>query len=280
MADRAFLRSWFVEQNRLAFDLAHQLVAISAFHIRVHALQRKGGAPVVIEERRFPFGAVVALGTGRYIAFRKLLAVRVFVALLALFGRGLEVRVHHRGFEIWRFVAIDAGGRAVRTQQRESRRRVIELGQFLPRFGRMARLASTRTTRCLCLLHALIELPLVRIGMATGAAQSRPVINRGRGLEIGGLFVAIGTRYRNVFSSQKEARLFMACQRERRGPIGIDRVAAFTRIEIRRWSELPGVLVFMTVGAVLELHLEHRVDASRDVAFLASDFRVSPLQRI
>lgn len=134
------------------------------------------------------------------------------MAQFALFGRGLEIHVHHRGFEIRRLVAIDAGGGAVRTQQRESRRRVIELSQFLPRLRGMAGLASAWPTRCLCLLHALIELPLVGISVATGATQIRPVIDRRGRLQIGGRFVAISTRHRDVLAGQEEARPFMTRQ--------------------------------------------------------------------
>lgn len=57
-------------------------------------------------------------------------------------------------------------------------------------------------------------------------------------------------------------------------------MAAFARIEVWRGSELAGVFVFMAIGAVLEFHFEYSVDTAGDVAFLASDFRVSPLQRI
>ena len=212
MAGGALLRSWFVEQNRFAIDLAHQLVAIGAFHVRVHTLQREGGAPVVIKERRSPLGAVVALGARRDVSPRELLAVRIFVALLALFGCGFKVDVHHCGFEIRRLVAIDARGDAMRAQQWESSLRMIELGQLLPRFGGMARLTTARPSRRLGLLHALIELAAVRIGMATGATQIGPVIDRRRRLEIGGRFVAISTGHRNVLASQKETRLFVARQ--------------------------------------------------------------------
>ena len=212
MAGGALRRSWFVEQNRFAIDLPHQLVAIGAFHVRVHTLQGEGGAPVVVKERGSPLGAVVALGARRDVSPRELLAVRIFVALLALFGCGFKVDVHHRGFEIRRLVAIDAGGGAMRAQQRESTLRVIELGQLLPRFDGMASLTTTGASHRLGLLHALIELATVRIGMATGATQIGPVIDRRRRLEIGGLFVAISTGHRNVLASQKETRLFVARQ--------------------------------------------------------------------
>ena len=205
VAGGAILRSRFVEQHGFAFDLPHEFVAIGAFHIRVYALKRKSCASIVIEQRRFPLGAVVAVGTGRYVCLCELLAVRIFVALLAVFRRGLKVDVHHRSFKIWRLVAIDAGCGTMCTQQRESRLRVIELGQLLPRFCGMARLASAWTACSLCLLHALIELPIVRIGVATGATQIRPVIDRGGGPQIGGLFVTIGARHRNVLAGEEKA---------------------------------------------------------------------------
>lgn len=72
----------------------------------------------------------------------------------------------------------------------------------------------------------------------------------------------------------------MARQRERGRTIGLNRMAALARIEIRRSSELTGVLVFVTVGAVLKLHFEHSVGSARNVAFFASDFRMRALQRI
>jgi len=280
VAGGTILRSGLVEQHGFAFDLPHELVAIDAFHIRVYALKRKSSVSIVIEQRRLPLGAVVAFGTGRHVSFCELLAVRIFVALLAVFRRGLKVDVHHRSFKIWRLVAIDAGGGTMCTQQRESRLRVIELGQLLPRFCGMACLASAWTACSLCLLHALIELPIVRISMATGATQIRPVIDRGGGPEIGRLFVAIGTGNRNVLAGQKEVRLFMARQRERGRPIGLNRVATFAGIEIGCRSELAGMVVFVAVGAVLEFHFEHSIDASRDVAFLAAHLGVCALQRI
>lgn len=184
-------------------------MTIGAFHIRVHTLQRERRAAVVIEERRLPFVAVVAIGAECRVPFRELLPMRVLVALLALFGRGLEVHVHHRGLEVRRFVAIDAGGSAMCAQQWESRRRMIELGQFLPRLGGMARLASSRPTRSFCLLHALVELPLVRIGVTTRTAQIGPVIDRRGRLEFGGFCVTIRARHRNVLAGEKEAGLFV-----------------------------------------------------------------------
>jgi len=128
MTRGALLRRRLVEEHRPAVDLAHQLVAVRALHVGVYALQRERSAAVVIEERRLPPVAVVAICTCGPIILRELLAVRIVVALLALFRRGLEVDVNHGPFEIWRLVAIDARGGAMRTQQRKTCLRVIELG--------------------------------------------------------------------------------------------------------------------------------------------------------
>jgi len=144
----------------------------------------------------------------------------------------------------------------------------------------MAGFTSTWRSRCFRLLHALIELPVVRIRMATGATQVGPVVNGRRRLEIGGLLVTIRTRYRYVLAGQKKARFFVARQRESRRTVCLNRMATVARVEIGRRCELPNVLVLMTVGAVLELHFEYRVHTSWDVALFASDFGVGTLQRI
>lgn len=212
MTGCTFLRSWFVEQNRFAVDLAHQLVAVGALHVGMHALQREGSAPVVVEERGFPLGGVVTFGAGRNVSTRELLAMGIVVALLALFGCGLEVDVHHGGFEIRRLMAIDARSRTVCTQQWESCFRMIELRQLFPRFCGMTCLAAARASCRLRLLHALIELAVVRVGVATGATQIGPVINRRGRLQFGGGFVTIRTGHCNVLASQSEARFFVTRQ--------------------------------------------------------------------
>jgi len=52
--------------------------------------------------------------------------VDVFVAVLALRRRGLEVDIHQLGFKVWRLVAIDAGRSAMRAEQNELRLGMIE----------------------------------------------------------------------------------------------------------------------------------------------------------
>ena len=57
---------------------------------------------------------------------RKLLSVDIFVAILALGRSSLEIDVDEASLKIGRLVAVDAGGRAMRSQQRKLRFRVIE----------------------------------------------------------------------------------------------------------------------------------------------------------
>ena len=57
-------------------------------------------------------------------------------------------------------------------------------------------------------------------------------------------------------------------------------MATFAGVEVRSGCELACVLVLMTVSAVLKLHFENGIDATRDVTFLASHFGMRALQRI
>jgi len=58
--------------------------------------------------------------------------MRIFMALLAKLWRCLEVDMKQRRLQVWRLVAVNAAGRAVRAQQGESGLRVIELRQLFP----------------------------------------------------------------------------------------------------------------------------------------------------
>ena len=154
---------------------------------------------------RLPLHAVVALGAVGDVFFGELLPVNVFVAIFTLHGRGLEVHVDQLGFKIGRLVAIDAGRRAVRPEQRELRLRMIEAREFLPRLGRVTGLASRGRAVGARQLHALFELALVRIRVATGAIQIFPVINdEWLRLKFGRFFVAIGARHSDVSTGQDE----------------------------------------------------------------------------
>lgn len=62
----------------------------------------------------------------RNIPCGELLRVDVFMAILALRGRGLEVHVDQLGFNVRRLVAIDASRSAMRAEQGKLRLGMVE----------------------------------------------------------------------------------------------------------------------------------------------------------
>ncbi len=128
VAGRTVPGSRLVEENRPGADKPCQLVALGAAYVLVRTTQRKLRSLLVVEKRRLPFHAVVALGTTGYIALGELFPVNILMAVLALGRRRFEVHVQKIGFKIRRFVAIHASRCAVRPQQRKLRLRVIEAG--------------------------------------------------------------------------------------------------------------------------------------------------------
>lgn len=142
MASRTILWRRFVEEDRLCADHLGELVALGAAHILVRPAQRERSALLMIEQRRLPLDAVVAFGAAGDVRLRELLAMNVLVAILAPSRSRLEIDVDQASLKIGRLVAIAAGGRAMCSQQRELRFRVIEPRQLLPRFRGVAGFAS------------------------------------------------------------------------------------------------------------------------------------------
>lgn len=64
MAGRAVFRGGLVEENRFVGDDFVQFVTISTLDVLVCATQGERGPLFVIEQRGFPFRAVVAVGAG------------------------------------------------------------------------------------------------------------------------------------------------------------------------------------------------------------------------
>lgn len=116
VACRALLRCRFVEQHHLCVHRLHQFVATFAAHVAMDALQWKRRPLVVIEQRRLPLRAVVAVRARRNVIRRpgKLRTVHVLVALFTLERRALEVHILEVGTHIRRLVAVDAGHSPVR----------------------------------------------------------------------------------------------------------------------------------------------------------------------
>ncbi len=123
----------------------------------------------------------------------------------------------------------------------------------------MAGFAARRCSICAQLLHALGKLTFVRILVAGHAREIFPVIEHDRlrtAFRVCLLLVAIAAWHRHVSVGQDKPCLFMPRQRERRRLVSLQRVATFARVQIRSRSELPVVLIFMAIGAALELDLE------------------------
>lgn len=81
MASRTVFWRWLIEEHRLAVDFATELVTTAAVHISVRSLKWETGFLVVIEQRRSPSAAVVAITTCRNAGLRELPAVDIHVTL-------------------------------------------------------------------------------------------------------------------------------------------------------------------------------------------------------
>ena len=247
----------------------------------MRASQRKFCSFLVIKERWFPLHAVMALGATRHLSLRELLAMDVFMAILALRWSRFKVHVDQLSFKVRRLVTIDTRRRPMGPQQRKLCLVVVECRQLLPRFRVMAGLASRGVAVGSHLQHSLLELSLVRIGVAAGAIQICPVVNDCRlRLEFLRLLVTVGTRNGNVPPSQNEFRLFMFGQRERGRLISLEVMTAVAGIEVRSGGELPGVPVAMTIRALRKLDLKQCVFALGNVALCAHQAGVTSLQRV
>ena len=263
-------RGWCggVKEDLLAVYLAEKLVAAGAGDIAVLAFQGELSPLVVIEERRLPFGRVVAVSTWYDLArieLRELPAVDILMALLALLRRLLEVHIDELGFQIWRLVAIDAGDRAMR------RRAVIKAVQLFPRLSGVASLAAHRLPVLADLGHALLELSMMHVFMAAGARQVFKVVgNFGFRLILIRKLVAIATRHRHVPARQLEFGLLMLRKGEGRGAVSLQVMALVALVVVRLAGELVVVLVHVAIGAALEFRdLEDRVLPLGRVALIA-----------
>ena len=131
MAGRALLGCRFVEKDRFGGHHLGGFVTFAAANVLVCAAQRKCGL-LVVEKRWFPLHAVVAFRAARDLPLGELPSVDVFVAILALGRRHLEIHVHQLGFKVRRLVAIDASRRTMGAKQWKLGLRVVEARQFLP----------------------------------------------------------------------------------------------------------------------------------------------------
>ena len=214
MTRRAVFRRGLIEENCLGSNRASQLVAFCATHSLMRAPQGERRPLLMVKQRRLPLHAVVTFCAPRHVSRRELLAVDIFMAVLALRRRRFEIHIDQLPSQIGWFVTIDAGRRPVRPQQRKLRLGVIESRDFLPRFRCMTSLATYGGSVGPYLQHPFFELALVRICVATGAVQVFPVIDHSFWLERLRFLVALTARNRQVSASQHEMRFLMLRQRE------------------------------------------------------------------
>jgi len=98
----------------------------------VGALECERSALVVIEQGRFPLGAVMARDAARNSILGKLLAMNVCVAFFALGRRPFEIDIGQPSFQIRRLVAIHASSRAMSSNQRKVCFGMVEARKLLP----------------------------------------------------------------------------------------------------------------------------------------------------
>ena len=111
------LGSGLVKEHLFGLDCLHQLVTAVATYIAMHALQWESRALVVIEQRRLPLHAVVAIRAWGYLvrSTGKLRTVNILMAFFALTRCRTEVGVRQLSAHVWRLVTVNARHRPVRT---------------------------------------------------------------------------------------------------------------------------------------------------------------------
>jgi len=114
MAGGALFGRRLIEQYRLGRDYPGQFVALRAAHILVRSPQREIRPRLMIEQRRLPLDAVMAVRARGNVRLRELLAVDIFMAILALDGRSREIHIDQLRFQVGRLVTVHAARRPMR----------------------------------------------------------------------------------------------------------------------------------------------------------------------
>lgn len=178
---------------------------------------------------------------------RELPAVNILVAGNAIHRRAVESDPL-RSVADDRPVAFEASHRSVRTKELEFRRGMIEGGCFLPRahvvtmFAGIARSAAGR-------------IP-VWIRMTGHAGNGTEVIAGRRGrIAVHWRFVTLHTSGRGVSAVQRESRLDVTRQRERRWFEPVHAVTLFAAISEFCIGELAAMRVFVAIHASVMRHL-------------------------
>ena len=236
----------------------------------------------MVESCRLPRDGTVAGRASRYAAgIGKLACVHICMAAFASHWRCLEVHGCELGGAIGGFVATLASYCAVRSGEREPRRRVIKRRQVTPARDRVAALATELSAARPYAHQLLAELPVVRIAMASGAgAIFEPIlfdlfeVRRQAGL------VAVTTRDRQVRAGQRVSRLLMLRKSEGRRAEAAQIVAFLAAVVVRSGCELSKVRVLVAVRAQRKFDLVQGRRSGRNVTLRACDSRMFAFQRI
>lgn len=193
-----------VKHHRFFADEFRKRVALLTFHTRMAARQRHLCSLVVIERRRNPALCVVA-GFARRFArvIFELAAVRFSVAGLAI-RRG-PFKLNFLLAERY-LVARAAVHRAMRTEKRKLRFRMIEARYVSPGLDVVACFATKRRTARPLPLHSVLELSVMRIFVAR---RARHIVKMERKNLVATVSLAdgvtIGARYSSMRARQRES---------------------------------------------------------------------------
>ena len=204
MTGFALSRGRLVEKHGLPFDLASEFVTIVTSDVPVSALERKRSALVVVKPRGLPACRVMAARTvGGVFASGKLAGVDIVVTSGAVFRRSAEINIFQAGFQHRWTMAVSAGYAAVSAEERKICFRMIEAVKFLPSCGRVAGFAARRRTVRTLRFHALFELTVMRIHVASRAGTILKAIFHGYRRSRGDGFVTIRAQDRQVGAGQR-----------------------------------------------------------------------------
>jgi hypothetical protein len=153
---------------------------------------------------------------------------------------------------------------------------MIEPGQVLPLFCRVACPTSEQLAGCIFSAHSVGELSVMHI-LVTGRTTQLTEVIRDY-LRAACLLVALQAWHRHVTSVQWKIGLLVQGQREACGLEWCSVMALFTSVIPGRTRELPLVLILVAVDAEWILDLESRLFASRQMTWRAIHFCMGKYQ--
>lgn len=253
MTIRAFRRGLLINHHEALPNRARLRVTFIASHICMAALQRKMRSSIVIEGRRHPALRLMAIRAWSLPGLCKLAGVNVLVAVFANLGGAFELHLFgsHRDL-----VTRAAFHRAVRTQQGKFCLGMVEPDDVRPGTRVMAGFTTERCATGAPLRHPILEFPVMRIRVASGAGH---ILETERKNLVGSpgspCLMTISASHRGVGSAQWETGVAMFCDRVRRAVKIQNRVAILASIPERSAGELIIVGVLVAVEARCKFHL-------------------------